>query len=63
MKKALILLAEGFEEIEAITPIDFLRRAGIETTVASIAEDRLVSGSHRVGILQGGELSTVKDPF
>jgi 4-methyl-5(b-hydroxyethyl)-thiazole monophosphate biosynthesis len=47
--KILMPLAEGFEEIEAITVIDILRRADIEVVVAGL-KDGLVEGAHRVKV-------------
>lgn len=49
MPTVLTLLPEGFEEIEAVTPIDVLRRAGVEVTIASLAENFHVTG--RSGII------------
>ena len=47
MKRVVVLLAEGFEEIEAVTPVDVLRRGGIEVVVAGVDAD-VVTGSHNL---------------
>jgi 4-methyl-5(b-hydroxyethyl)-thiazole monophosphate biosynthesis len=49
MARVLLPLAEGFEEIEAVTVVDLLRRAGIEVRTASLA-GRQVTGSHGIRI-------------
>jgi 4-methyl-5(b-hydroxyethyl)-thiazole monophosphate biosynthesis len=50
MKKAILFLADGFEEIEAITVIDILRRASIECTTCSIEDTKTVKGSHSISV-------------
>lgn len=49
-KRVLILLAPGFEEIEAVTVIDILRRAGVEVTAAGTVEGP-IEGSRKVKLL------------
>ena len=48
--KVALLLAEGFEELEALTPVDILRRAGIEIDTIAIAS-RNVTGSHGITVV------------
>lgn len=49
--KAYIFLANGFEETEAIAPIDVMRRAGIDVTIVSVTGDKMVTSSHNVTVL------------
>ncbi len=63
MAKVLIPLAEGFEELEAVTIIDLLRRAEIEVVVAGL-KDGPVRGSRRTVILPDTTLEQVMEiPF
>lgn len=48
--KAYILLADGFEEVEAFTPADYLHRAGIEIMLIAIGEARDIAGAHGVRV-------------
>ena len=48
--RACVFLADGFEEIEGLTVVDILRRAGVETRTVSITERRLVTGSHQIPV-------------
>ena len=43
-----LLLANGFEEIEALTPVDILRRAGITVRTFSISDEFCVCGAHDI---------------
>ena len=48
MEKVCVFLADGFEEGEALIPVDLLRRAGAEVTAASISTSLRVQGSHGI---------------
>lgn len=59
MPKVIAILAEGFEEVEAVTPIDLLRRAGAEVTVAALPEGIHVTGRNGLTIHADTPLSAV----
>lgn len=48
--RILLFLAEGFEEIEAVAPIDVFRRAGIDITTVSVSNKLTVTGAHGIGV-------------
>lgn len=59
MKKIAVHLAEGFEEIEAVSIIDVLRRAEFEVLTVSITETIEVTGSHGIKIFADQLFSNV----
>ena len=59
----LTLLADGFEEIEATAPIDLLRRADAEVTVASCSGSLEVTGRSKITLRTDTLLSKIPDPL
>lgn len=58
-KRVLCLLAPGFEEIEMITPVDLLRRAGAEVVLASVPREKQVTGRCGVSVQADATLDEV----
>lgn len=46
-----VMLANGFEEIEALSFTDILRRAGIDAKLVSVYNDKVVKGSHGITVI------------
>jgi protein deglycase len=59
MSRVLVPLAQGFEEIEAVTLVDLLRRAGIEVHTAALDGPR-VTGSHGIAVMADIALDAVR---
>ena len=63
MKKVAVLLARGFEEIEALTVVDYLRRAEVDVTTVAVPErgsvesSALVVGSHAIPVVADMQLN------
>lgn len=62
MSTAVVLLAEGFEEIEAITPIDILRRGKINVLVAGL-ESLTVKGSRGISVVADCLVDQIPESF
>ena len=50
MKKVYVFLADGFEDVEALIPVDVLRRGGVDVTTVSISDFPLVNSAHGVNV-------------
>lgn len=58
MSKVCVFFGTGYEEIEALTVVDILRRQGIDTQMVSVTDDRTVTGSHQIPVVMD---SLIKD--
>ncbi len=59
MSKVCVFFGTGYEEIEALTVVDILRRAGVETDMVSVMGERTVMGSHQIPVVMDKLLSEV----
>ncbi len=50
MSRAAVFFGTGYEEIEALTVVDILRRAGVEMTMVSVMGERSATGSHDIKV-------------
>ncbi len=62
MTKALVLMAEGFEEIELTTIVDVLRRGGVTVTIAGL-KDGIITGSREIKMQPDTALDRIKEIF
>jgi 4-methyl-5(b-hydroxyethyl)-thiazole monophosphate biosynthesis len=46
-----VMLADGFEEIEALTVVDVLRRANINVSTVSVSDSNTVTGAHNIPVI------------
>ena len=61
MKKIAVLLAPGFEEVEAVAPVDVWRRIGFQVTLAAVGPERKVTGAHGMALTADASLADL-DP-
>ncbi|KON33412.1 hypothetical protein AC477_01600 [miscellaneous Crenarchaeota group-1 archaeon SG8-32-1] len=59
MVKVLVFLATGFEEIETVTIVDVLRRAGLEVVLTGLS-NKVVEGAHSMKIVRDRSIDDVK---
>ncbi len=62
MKTAVVVLADGFEEVEAATPIDLLRRSGVKVVVAGLASLTVV-GARGISFVCDATLAELSQPW
>lgn len=60
MKKVLVFIADGTEEVEVITVVDYLRRADLEVDLVSVMKEKEITGAHNIKIVADKLIDEVK---
>lgn len=60
-KKVITFIADGFEEVEAITVVDILRRAGVICDICSVENKEILNGAHDIKIIPDLLKNDLKD--
>ncbi|MEG1850209.1 MAG: DJ-1/PfpI family protein, partial [Oscillospiraceae bacterium] len=56
-------MADGFEEMEAIAPVDLLRRAGVHCDLVSVQQGRSVTGTQGITLVADGTLEGLSGDY
>lgn len=59
--KIIIFLAQGFEEVEALTVANYLRRVDIEVDLVSVTKDIELTGAHNIKIISDKTIADIED--
>lgn len=59
MSKVCVFFGAGYEEIEALTVVDILRRQGIDTQMVSVMNEKTVTGSHQIPVVMDALIEDV----
>lgn len=59
MSKVCVFFGTGYEEIEALTVVDILRRQGIDTEMVSVMGEKTVMGSHQIPVVMDSLIENV----
>jgi 4-methyl-5(b-hydroxyethyl)-thiazole monophosphate biosynthesis len=63
MKRIYLFLADGFEEVEALTPADYLRRAGVDVKLVSVGGGITVTSSHDIQVTADMTVKELLNPL
>lgn len=59
VRKVAVMLGDGFEPVEAVAPVDALRRGGVEVTTVSVMADRLVTAAQGVPVMADAQVEDI----